>query len=131
MNVTKIIKICLILFLGTMAIYEYCFYTEIKFIVENEKSVEYRYSQTKTHKGRGVYYEMIADYRGRSYNMDITGSTFAEINEGTLPDLYYSSKFDTLFSHWKIKKTFRLFLLFAAGFLIVLSSFFWRRATLK
>jgi hypothetical protein len=131
MKVTKIIKMCLILFLGTMAIYEYCFYREIKFIVENMEPVNYKQVQTKVHNGRGAYYVMIANYHDHHYSVDITGSTYAGIKEGILPELYYSSKFDTLFSHWKVKKTFRLFLVLATGFLILSASFFWKRTPPK
>jgi hypothetical protein len=93
--------------------------------------VNYIQVQTKVHNGRGAYYVMIANYNDHHYSVDITSSTYASIKEGILPELYYSSKFDTLFSQWKIKRTFRLFLLFATGFLIVLVSLFLEKSNLK
>ncbi len=114
----RILLVCLLIFVS----FEYLRY---KGIILNEKPIYYSLVSKKEHKGgRGSYFTIAIKFRNNIYHVSATSKMFYQIEEGSLPNLYYSKTNDSVFSDWTIKILLRIWFLLL---IVLTTTFFYYR----
>lgn len=124
MNKNALVKWMFRILLLSISIYYTIAYLEYGSVVEDDVPVKYIYVSKQIKKGgRGRWYQMVVVYNGKEFAVHITSDIYNQIDENRLPDLYYSSQQDAVFSLWEKKRALRIALLFMAGGLITFVPF--------
>jgi cytochrome bd-type quinol oxidase subunit 2 len=116
---TTLLTIAFGIFFLSVASYNLYQYSVFKKTMNTDHIIDYKVVESKTHKGgRGSYYTLTVLFNSKNYTLSIDSKKLKNLDKKVEPTLYYAEEIDQVFSNWSIKQSFRIFAIFAVGFII-------------